>query len=112
MEILNRADRACQFAPFDALKGFREALKEKERMIIPKAELSEERTEELERKLHAVQSGSLLTVIYYHNGQYEKITGMVSDISKTSRSLTIVHTTICFDDIRDMEGDFKDYEGF
>lgn len=110
MEILNRADRACQFAPFDALKGFREALKEKERIIVPKAELSEERKDELERKLHAVQSGSLLTVIYYHDGQYEKITGMVSDISETGRSLTIVHTTVFFDDIRELEGDF--YVGF
>ena len=27
-------DRARQFLPFDALKGFREALKEKERLVI------------------------------------------------------------------------------
>lgn len=29
---MKRADRAKQFMPFDALKGFREALEEKERM--------------------------------------------------------------------------------
>ncbi len=112
MESLNRADRASQFAPFDALKGFREALEEKERIIVPKAELSEEHKEELEKKLRLLQCGCLLTVIYHHNGQYEKITGMVSKISKTSRSLTIVHTTIFFDDIRDMEGDFEELEIF
>ena len=30
---MDRADRAKQFMPFDALKGFREALAEKERLI-------------------------------------------------------------------------------
>ena len=30
---MDRADRAKQFMPFDPLKGFREALAEKERLI-------------------------------------------------------------------------------
>ena len=30
---MDRADRAKQFMPFDALKGFREALAEKERLV-------------------------------------------------------------------------------
>ena len=33
---MDRAQRAKQFAPFAALKGFEEALREKERIIIPK----------------------------------------------------------------------------
>ena len=37
---MDRADRAKQFMPFDALKGFREALKEKEKVTVPKIELS------------------------------------------------------------------------
>lgn len=36
---MDPADRAKQFLPFDALKGFREALEEKERTIVPKGEL-------------------------------------------------------------------------
>ena len=37
-----KTDRAKLFAPFDALSGFREALREKERIIVPKIDLSEE----------------------------------------------------------------------
>lgn len=46
-----KADRAKIFMPFDAVKGFREALAEKERIIVPKTELSEERKEELDLSL-------------------------------------------------------------
>ena len=35
---MDRANRAKQFMPFDALKGFREALAEKEREIAREAE--------------------------------------------------------------------------
>lgn len=97
-----KADRAKQFAPFDALKGFREALKEKERIIVPRIELSEEMKAELNQKLHRIKNGDILTVVYYHNEQYEKITGMVSKFSETSRSLSIVNTVIDFDNIRDI----------
>lgn len=44
---MDRADRAKQFMPFDALKGFREALEEKERQI--ERETLNQR-EEVERK--------------------------------------------------------------
>ena len=37
-----KADRAKQFIPFDALKGLKEALKEKEKIYVEKKELSEE----------------------------------------------------------------------
>ena len=40
---MERSNRAKQFMPFDALKGFREALEEKERILVPKRELSEGR---------------------------------------------------------------------
>lgn len=36
---MDPADRAKQFLPFDALKGFREALAEKERTVVPPGEL-------------------------------------------------------------------------
>ena len=43
---MDRADRAKQFMPFDALKGFREALEEKERLHVPERELVKERNGE------------------------------------------------------------------
>ena len=40
------SDRAKQFASFDALKGLREALLQKEKNIVPKTELSEDKKAE------------------------------------------------------------------
>ena len=39
---MSREDRAKQFMPFAALKGYSEALRKKERIIVPRRELSEE----------------------------------------------------------------------
>lgn len=103
-----KADRAKLFSPFDALKGLREALAERERIRVPRIELSDDILEELDRKLHYVRLGEIITIIYYDNEEYIKITGMVSRISETSRSITIVNTLINFDDIRDIHGDFPE----
>lgn len=98
-----KADRAKLFVPFDAVKGFREALAEKERVVVPKIELSEEMKEELDRKFHQVQIGSVITVVAFQNGEYVEVKGMVSKFSPTSRALTIVNTKIRLDDICKIE---------
>lgn len=102
---MDRADRAKQFMPFDALKGFREALAEKERVIVPKRELSEEQKEELNNKLHQIQKKDIITVEYFHNGEYVQVTGMVSRLDITSRVLKIVNVRIEFEDISALEGE-------
>lgn len=110
MAYHEKADRAKLFAPFDALKGFREALLEKERIIVPKIDLSEDMKEDLDRKLHLIHITDIITVIYFNNGEYIKVTGMVSRFNETSRLLTIVNTKMNFDDIYDIQGDcFSDY---
>ena len=43
--------RAKQFMPFDALKGFQEALRSKEQPTEPRKELPEDWAEELDRRL-------------------------------------------------------------
>ena len=96
------ADRAKQFMPFSALKGLSEALAAKERIVVPKVELSEEMAEELDRKMHLLTRGSMATVIYFHQDEYLKITGMVARIDTTSRLLQIVNTKIAFEDILDV----------
>ena len=40
-------NRAKQFMPFAALKGYEAALRAKEKIVVPKMELSEEKKEEL-----------------------------------------------------------------
>lgn len=91
--------------PFNALKGFREALLEKERIIVPKRELSEEQREELDRKIHQVQRNDIITVEFFQNGEYVQVTGMVSGIDKIARVIKIVNTKIQIDDIADLQGE-------
>ncbi len=98
------ADRASQFMPFAALKGFEEALKEKERIEVEKVLLSEESLEYLDYQLSLLKVGDLVTVIYFEKGAYISRTGLVSRLKKDARYLTVVTTDISFDDIREIKG--------
>ena len=102
---MTREDRAKQFMPFAALKGYPEALAKKEKVVVPKAEISEEYAQMLDQKLRQVAKNDIITVIYFCNGEYLKKTGMVSRIDETARVLKIVNTKILFDDIYDISGD-------
>ena len=99
---MSREDRAKQFMPFAALKGYPEALRKKEKVVVPRAEVSEEYAEVLDRKLRQVRKNDMITVIYFNNGEYLKKTGMVSRIDETARVLKVVNTKILFDDIYDI----------
>lgn len=102
---MSREDRAKQFMPFAALKGYPEALAKKEKVVVPKAEITEEYAEMLDQKLKRVAKNDIVTVIYFCNGEYLKKTGMVSRIDETARILKIVNTKILFDDIYDILGE-------
>ena len=100
---MEKSSRAKQFIPFAALKGYEEALRAKERIVVEKSSLSEEYQEELDRKMRMVARNDMVTVIYYSKEQYVKMTGMVSRIDVTARVLKIVNTKIDFDDIYDIQ---------
>ena len=97
-----RADRASQFMPFAALKGFEEALRAKEKIVVEKSELSEEALEYLDYQINNLEPGTMVTVIYFDDGQYLKKTGLVSKINREARYLTIVTTDISFDDLKEI----------
>ncbi len=75
--------------PFDALKGFREAVGEKEQIIVPERDLSEEKKEELDWKLRQIQKRDIVTVEYFMGREYVQVTGMVTRIDDVSRTLEI-----------------------
>ena len=96
---MSPADRAKQFMPFAALKGLPEALAKKEKIMVPKMELSDDYKEELNRALLQVQRNDIITVVYFHQDSYLKITGMVSRIDTTAGYIQIVNMKIPFEDI-------------
>lgn len=98
-QAAGHADRAKLFLPFDALKGFREALAEREHLAVARRELSEDSAEELDRKLRRLRPGDMVTVFYYKGNGYVEQSGLVSRIDGERRILRIVGTEIPFDEI-------------
>lgn len=96
-------ERAKQFMPFAALRGLPDALAQKEKVLVPKIELSPEMEEELDRQMHRLAKGQMACVVYFHQGEYIKITGLVARMDETSRLLQIVNTKIRFEDILQVE---------
>jgi len=96
-------ERAKQFMPFAALRGLPDALAAKEKVLVPRIELSPEMAEELDRRMHLITKGKMTTVVYFNNGEYIKIIGLAARIDETSRILQIVNTKIRFEDILQVE---------
>lgn len=85
----SRADRAKQFLPFDALKGFQEALREKEIEYEEKKELSEESLMELEKQFNKIEKGSKIKIRCYKTTKYIDIKGIVTNIDYTKKKIQI-----------------------
>lgn len=96
-------NRAKQFMPFSALTGLSEALAAKEKITVDKPLLTDDSTRELDYMLQRLKQGNIITVTYYYNGAYRKLTGIISGLDTANRILQIVNTEISFDDILRLE---------
>lgn len=115
-------ERAKIFAPFAALKGYEEAIAAKQKVIVPRIELSEESKEYLDLQLGKIERmlaagrHPIITVVYYQKdktsnedgGEYIQFTGLVAKFEQTSRILQIVEKRLCLADIYDIEGEELD----
>lgn len=88
--MMSRQQRAYIFQAFDALKGFRELLREKERIVVEKRELSEDDLEILNRKIHQIQKGDMLQIVYYDEKEYVQKTGIISKIDFDQKYIQMV----------------------
>lgn len=96
-------DRAKQFMPFSALRGLPDALKLKEKIVVPMIELSEEKKEMLDARMREIKEGDMASVVHYCDGEYIKLSGMVAKLDTTQRYIQIINTRIYFDNIYDIE---------
>lgn len=103
MPVKVRAQRAQIFQSFDSLKGFREIIKQKERIIVPKRELSNDDLELLDRIIHKVQPGMIIKVIYYNQDQYVQFKGKVVKLDFENKKIQIVKKTLNLNDIAEIE---------
>jgi hypothetical protein len=115
-------DRAKIFAPFAALKGYEEAIAAKQKIVVPRIELSEESKEDLDLQLGKIErlltngQHPIITVVYFQKdkesnkdgGEYIQFTGMAAKFDRTSRILQIVEKRLRLDDIYGIEGEDLD----
>ena len=102
---MSNADRAKQFLPFDALKGFYKMVRRSEFVIEDKVYLDSDGINELLFKLNQVKKGMMVEIKYYLNDHYETKEGLVSQIDYFHKTITLVKTKIYIEDIIDIKGD-------
>ena len=106
---MSRLDRAKQFSPFAALKGYEVALRAKENVLVPRIDLPEEAQAELDQKLHMIAKGDLVTVVYFQQlddsefGEYLQITEKVTRLEPDRRISQIGDIRINIEDIYDVK---------
>ena len=101
---MKREDRAKQFMPFAALKGYEAALREKERFTEPRIVLGEDGAEMLDRQLRCVWEGDDVRVRHYWKHRYVEVSGRVTKkLVQQSKLVLDGGIEIKFDDIADIE---------
>ncbi len=100
---IEKADRAKIFLPFDALKGFREALRKKEKVVVSKKELTEEETDKISYTLLNIKKKMIVKVIYFNKDEYLELIGMVSSNDSIYKKIVVVEEKINYDDIYSIE---------
>ncbi len=103
--MMNREDRAKQFAPFESMNGLRKALRQKEleHDRMEKIELSESRISKLDKALKKLERGTLVRVTYYNAGYYVDVEGEVTAVDKVYGYIKIGKGKIHFDDLYEVE---------
>ncbi|MCH3943546.1 MAG: YolD-like family protein [Atopobiaceae bacterium] len=97
-----RADRAQQFMPFAALRGYYDLVRERERVVEPRHELTDEQAAALSRRMLRVRKGQMVAVTHYAGDAYVTTRGLCTAVDLTFRSITVVKERILFDDIVDV----------
>ena len=110
------SDRAAQFAPFAALTGYDDAVKETGRLTDDKIELEESSLNELNAKIQLLRENLAdapeITFTYFKpderkaGGAYLTTTGTVKKLDDYERQIVLQDgTKLPMDDIWDMEGE-------
>ena len=93
------SQRAKQFAPFAALKGFETAIAYKEKIFSDKPEFSEEMFSDLNSAFFSVEKNKKITITYYSDGEFINYTGTVLKKDIVNRTVTIDENVFLLDDI-------------
>lgn len=102
---MKKSDRAKIFGAFNPLKNLGQALTRKEMVIVERAELAEDRIQEIDRVLHLLDVGKMVTLVFYNGYEYQRISGCVSEFSPEKKRLAVAKREILFENIYDLSLD-------
>lgn len=85
--------------PIMKTRGFLNALKSAERIEVHEVKFSPVSFDEKTKKLSLLKKGQQVTLIYYEDGKYIKICGIISEIDAKKQSLIMPNKTLSFSDI-------------
>ena len=97
------ADRARQFSPFAALRGYYDLVHERERVIERRRPLTEEEARALDATIANLQRGVMVRAVFYEKDACRTIVGTVSQVDMIYHDLWIVRTRIPFADLCALE---------
>ena len=97
------SERAKQFMPFAALRGFGKVITEEEKVATEKPVLSEDETEKLNAVVSTLKKGDIVKLGYYDSGFIKEITGVFTGLDFNLRTITVIKTTVPFDDVLKVE---------
>ena len=101
---MGNLDRARLFMPFDALKGLQEALREKEKEVEMRRELSEESLLLLDEQLQRIYPGDSIKVKLYKAQQYVEVKGKIENVDVIYRKIVMeTGQKINFNDVVSIE---------
>ncbi len=107
-------DRAAQFSPFAALTGYEAAVEETARLTDTKVELTEDKKQMLDEKLHLLLDSAdnppAVRITYFvpdtrkAGGAYETVTGRIKEIDAYGRGIVLTDKRVIpLDDLWDIE---------
>ncbi len=102
---MNRSDRAKQFMPFDAMKGLKEALREREERHsrVDKRILSDENIQKISNQLQRLSVGDCISVTCYRGFHEIVLPGKLTQIDFAFKFIYVNDEKILFDDIYDIK---------
>ena len=92
-------DRAKQFLPFEALKGFKEAIRMIENKGDTKKELSEDNKNDINNILKKLDKGNKVKVKYYYLTEYIEVISNFLKIDEINKVIYLKDTKINIEDI-------------
>ena len=99
---MSRLQRAKQFMPFAALRGFEALLAAVARPKEAWVELSEDQIDELNTVLQSVRCGEWVRIVYYNKQKYTELIGVVDMINEQLQILSVQGIVISFRHIKEL----------